>query len=90
MLIIALIDEQPPSTLPRHAGRRRPSRPGSGSDSSGHTYFGSVATRVKAMGMGPKRWSSLRPASSSSTLTFGSSLRRAATTQPAEPAPTTM
>ncbi len=74
--------------LPRGTGMARPFNPGSGSltkfqlRSLRSTYLG------KATGMSLNRPVAQPPASSTSTLTPGSSLRRLASTQPAEPAPT--
>jgi hypothetical protein len=47
-------------------------------------------TTGNATGIASSGCRSRRPASISVTVTAGSSLRRAATTAPAEPAPTTM
>ena len=85
-----LIDDDPPSTFPRGQSMRRPSRWGSGSDSNPQLKAGMFIGIDSAVGMRIRRFMSEPPASSSATLTAGSSDRRAASTQPAEPAPTTM
>ena len=83
-------DEVPPSARPRGIARRLPCSSGSGSDSNCQVPIRPSATRGKASGMSCSGWRSGGPASSSSTDTAGSSLSRAATTAPAEPAPMTM
>ena len=89
---MALTADDPPTPRPRAYG------PGGCCGvrlamSSGHSRPGSAIaanTSMPAMpaGVSDAAWSA--PASSSSTDRAGSSLSRAATTAPAEPAPTTM
>jgi hypothetical protein len=91
MYIIPLTEFEPPSTLPRGAGMLRPSANGSGSVMKPHDRSGSLNASRHASGIGMRVYlRSSSPASSNRTLILGSSLRRAASTQPAEPPPTTM
>src|SRR5688572_19593552 len=90
MNTIALIALEPPIALPRGNAMRRFCKPGSGSvaypqssfDPTSVTQRPGVVTAGSLL-VGP-------PASSSNTRTDLSALRRLATTQPEEPAPTTM
>ena len=78
----------PPQTRPRGQGMRRPSRWGSSSVANFQSRSEPVSSRYE-----PGWWMrgsvSGPPASSTSTVTAASSLRRLATTLPAAPAPTT-
>ena len=85
-----LIDDEPPSVLPRGQGMRRPAMPSSASISKFQLNFSWFSSLVKPAGMSIHIDLSRGPASSSSTLTLGSSLSRLASTQPAEPPPTMM
>ncbi len=85
-----LIEDEPPSTRPRGQSRRRPSSPGSGAVSNPQLKRGMFIGIDSAVGMRMKMLRSLPPASSSRTVVSGSSVRRFASTQPAEPAPTMM
>src|SRR5579859_4630378 len=85
-----LIDEEPPSTLPRGQNTLRPLAPASGSVSKHQLTDGSAKVLPKPSGMWIQRLVSSPPASSKITRVPGSSERRAAIVQPAEPAPTTM
>src|SRR4051794_28578952 len=80
---------EPPRHLPRGMSSDRPMRFGSGSD----MYDQSRSVRnclANPTGMRTLMLRSDPPASTSSTRLAGSWLRRLASTQPAEPAPTTM
>src|SRR5688572_2513964 len=87
--IIALIDELPPSTLPRGTKRRRLSMRGFGSVSYAQSQL-DLKSLDQATGVviSRRRWS--RPASISRTRASGSDDRRLAITHPDDPAPTTM
>ena len=85
-----LTDDEPPMTRPRGHDMRRPSIPGSGSVSYAQLYLVPASGYANAEGMWMKRLRSGGPASSSRTLTSGCSVRRLASTHPAEPAPTMM
>ena len=80
----------PPSTRPRGQFMRRLSRVGIGSVSNTQVSFGWKMLRKNPAGMWIHGLRSCPPASSSSTRVFGFALRRLASTQPAEPAPTMM
>ena len=84
-----LIAELPPSPLPRGHHRRRLSRWGSGSVQKPQ-FDGPLAliSSPTPAGMRTSMEVFAPPASSSSTRHEASSVRRAASTQPAEPAPT--
>ena len=85
-----LIELDPPKVLPRGTGMTRLWALGSGSVSKFQLYFGLFSSLVKPAGMLIHMDLSGGPASSSSTLVRWSSVRRLASTQPAEPAPTMM
>ena len=85
-----LIEDEPPSPLPRGQCMRRWSRNGSGSDSKNQLKRGMFMGIDRAVGIWTRMWRSEPPASSSSTRTSGSWLSWSASTQPAEPAPTMM
>ena len=87
---MALSELLPPMTLPRGAKPRRPPRPGWGTLSKFQLKMPSGAVAAKPSGAWMKALVSGPPASSRQTETAGFSLRRLATTQPAEPPPTTM
>ena len=84
-----LMDDDPPSSLPRGMGTRRLPVASSGSEEYSQFAAGFSIRRAKPTGTRDHGWLS-RPASSTSTLYLGSALRRLATTDPADPAPTTM
>src|SRR3954452_7495207 len=84
-----LIEDEPPSTLPRGQKIFLPPAPLSGSVSKHQLIDGSAKVLPKPRGMWIQRLVSWPPASSSTTRTLGSSVSRAASAQPAEPAPTT-
>ena len=67
---------------------RRPPSPGSGSEWYRHAYFSLFIGMDSAVGIWMKIERSEPPYSSSSTECRPSSVRRFASTQPAEPAPT--
>ena len=69
---------------------RRLFRNGSGSVSNCQAYFLVFMGMDRAVGIWMKMLLSLPPVSSSSTRWRASSVRRLASTQPAEPAPTMM
>ncbi len=83
-----LIELEPPKVRPRGQGMRRPAMPSSASISKFQLKDLWLSSRVKPAGMSIHIDLSRGPASSSSTLTFGSSVSRLASTQPAEPPPT--
>ena len=83
-----LIELEPPSTLPRGQYILRLPAPGSGSVSKHQFTRLSAKVLPKPSGMWIHILLSLPPASSRMTVVFGSSVRRAAMTQPADPAPT--
>ena len=88
------IELEPPSTRPRGQCIRRWLQPGSGSVSKAQLYLGRFMGMESAVGMCRNRfagWALLSspPCSSSSTVALPSSVSRFASTQPAEPAPTT-
>src|ERR1700680_4538290 len=85
-----LIELEPPSTLPRGQNTLRPLAPASGSVSKHQLTDGAAKVLPKPSGIGIQRLVSSPPASSKITRVPGSSESRAATVQPAEPAPTTM
>ena len=87
---MALIELEPPRTLPRGTISRRLFRVGSGSDMNFQLVRSSAMALKASAGMMMSKRLSLPPASSRSTLTDGSALSRLASTQPAEPAPMTM
>src|SRR5215831_3765653 len=84
---MALIALEPPSTLPRGQKIWRPSRWGSASVQ----YAQSISLRARVR-QAEGRWMSGLvsgpPASRRSTVVAGSSVKRWASTQPADPAPT--
>jgi hypothetical protein len=83
-----LIEDDPPTTLPRaHSIGREPSS-GSGSEKYIQSFMRCRNNRGQPSGMWIQGLRSQPPASSSSTLTEGSSVSRSASTQPADPAPT--
>ena len=84
---MALIDPQPPTIFPRGRYRRRPPSPGSFSPSRSQSWL-DLNRAGNANGMRISGATSGGPASSTSTLTSGSSLSRPASTHPAEPPPT--
>lgn len=77
-------------TLPRGQCTRRPSRPGSGRVMYFQLYFVPFIGIESAVGIWMKIDLSLPPNSRTSTLVDGSSERRLASTQPADPAPMMM
>jgi hypothetical protein len=83
-----LIELDPPSSRPRGRNRRRPFSVGSGSVIIRHVSSGLSIAFIIPSGMRIRNLSAPPPASSSSTRTDGSSVSRAANTQPADPAPT--
>ena len=85
-----LIDDEPPITRPRGHDTRRPSMCGSGSVSYAQLYVWLCSGYANADGMWISTLRSGGPASTTSTLTSGCSVSRLASTQPADPAPTTM
>jgi hypothetical protein len=84
-----LIADEPPNSLPRGIGMRRWPVDASGSEAKSQLAFGLSINLAKPTGIHDQGWLS-RPASSTSTLCRGSALSRLASTEPAEPAPTTM
>src|SRR4051794_5107285 len=84
-----LMDDDPPSTLPRGQKMLRPPAPASGSVSKHQFTRLSAKVLPNPRGMWIHIFLSSPPAFSSTTLVDGSSDRRADMTQPAEPAPTT-
>ena len=82
------MEEEPPSTLPRGVCSRRPPRPGSGSVWNRQSYFSMFIGIESAEGICTKIERSPPPNSSRSTVFAPSSVRRFASTQPADPAPT--
>ncbi len=87
---MALIDDDPPITLPRAHSMLRPSSVGSGSVKYIQSWRRSAKILPQPSGILIHGSVSQPPASSRSTLTSGSSVSRAASTQPADPAPTMM
>src|SRR5579862_124541 len=85
---MALIDDEPPITLPRAHSMRRPFIPGSGSEKYIQSCMRLMSMRPQPSGMWIQGSRSQPPASSTSTRP--SSLSRFASVQPAEPAPTIM
>src|SRR5581483_26892 len=85
-----LIEELPPSILPDDHITSRPSIDASGRVCQPQSQPGLVTMNAVPKGQRTRQLSLSRPASTSRTLTLGSSLRRPATTQPPGPPPTTM
>jgi hypothetical protein len=85
---IALTALEPPSTRPRGQNIRRPAQFGSGSVRNHQLRRRLRISASIPNGIRTKKLSSGGPASSMHTRTSGSSLSRAASTQPAEPSPT--
>ena len=84
-----LIDDEPPKSLPRGMGMRRWPVPSSGSDEYSQLAAGFSISLAKPTGIRDHGWLSL-PASSTNTLCLPSALSRFASTDPADPAPTTI
>ena len=84
---MAFSDELPPRVFPRGQKRGRPSRCSWGTVSYAQSYR-VLNSLLNAAGIRISSFRSGGPASSSSTRQAGSSVRRAASTQPADPAPT--
>jgi hypothetical protein len=84
---MALIEDEPPITLPRAHSTRRPARFGSGSVKYIQSCRRLVRILPQASGMWIHGSRSQPPASSTSTLVSQSAVSRLASTQPAEPAP---
>ena len=82
------MEVDPPSVLPCGSGMRLPLVRSVGSELNCHANFGLKITLMKPAGSLSHGWLSGGPASSTQTLTFGSSLKRAATMEPAAPLPT--
>ena len=83
-----LIEPEPPSTLPRGTGIRRPSSFGCGVVVNPQfRRFVAIAAPTSA-GAWMKGWLSSPPASSTQTRVPGSSAKRPASAQPPVPAPT--
>jgi hypothetical protein len=87
MWIMPLMEELPPSVHPCGHGTTRSPACRCGIVASAHAYGGFHSVGAAA-GTGISAASSGGPASSSRTRLAGSSLSRAASTQPALPAPT--
>jgi hypothetical protein len=87
---MALVDEDPPITLPRAHSTLRPPTLSSGSQKYIQSWRRSVRILPQPSGMWIMGSRSQPPASSSSTEHPGSALSRLASTQPADPAPTMM
>ena len=85
---MALTELEPPSTLPRGWYPRRPFRPGCGTVWKAQLACPFFASSASPAGQWISTLRSGGPASSKATFTPGSSLRRAASTHPAEPPPT--
>ena len=85
-----LMELEPPSTLPLGMGILRPWVFDSGSVSKHQFTLGRSIICQNPPGMWMRGLQSRPPASSSSTELRESALNRFASTQPAEPAPTTM
>src|SRR5216110_3194408 len=79
---------EPPSVFPRTHASTRPLGP-NGTVGKCHAYLGLPSSLPKPLGMRTIMLLSSPPASSNSTLVRPSSLSRLASTQPADPAPTT-
>src|SRR5262245_54145218 len=86
---MALIVDEPPSPLPLGTWIRLPPRCSSGSVTKSQSWS-VLKSCVNAAGMEVSRRNRAAPASSSKVRHVGSALSRLASTQPAEPAPTTM
>ncbi len=84
-----LIEEEPPRSFPRGMGMRRWPVPSSGSDEYSQLAAEFSISLAKPIGMRDQGWLSL-PASSTNTLFLPSPLSRFASTDPADPAPTTI
>jgi len=85
-----LMEDDPPSNLPLGQDRRRPPRWGSGSDSKPQLYLFMFMGMESAVGMRMSGLASEPPYSNSNNFVSGSSVKRLASTHPADPAPTTM
>src|SRR5467141_1607354 len=83
----AVIEDEPPRSLPRGIGMRRSPVPSSGSDEYSQLAAGFSISFAKPTGIRDQGWLSL-PASSTNTLCLRSALSRFASTDPADPAPT--
>jgi hypothetical protein len=83
-----LIELDPPSSRPRGRNSRRPFSVGSGSVVIRQVSSGLSIAFIMPSGIRIRNLFAPPPASSSSTRVCGSSVSRAASTQPAEPAPT--
>ena len=83
-----LIDDEPPSTLPRGQCIRRPPRCGSGSVSYCQLYLAMFIGIDSALGIWISTDRSEPPNSSTSDAVRRPRVSRSASTQPADPAPT--
>ncbi len=88
--MLPLMEDDPPSVLPRGAAIVRPPVHSDASASYIQLYFGLFSSFIQPTGMWIIGCQSLGPASSTQIVVEGSSARREAMTQPADPAPTMM